>query len=271
MKMTYLRGNIIGLAMLVAICVAGCNKQQTAPPEPKSDNVRENIVSETPATPAATPAATSAAAATESAPAATGAANLLKDPTFGDVSVRPADSEPSSFWVIRFDGNPKTREHGVESVKLPNGQSAQAVYVTTDVGAMIYTSLNDKIAIDPAKTYRCSIWMRQEPAKIGQRFFGVYGINNLGARVELITHENTKNDNPYFWQGSPDDGQWHQIVGYVFGADTPVPFPKKDDASGVNFKSTPDTAGLIIRMLNYDNQGQPLRVWFALPVVEEAK
>jgi len=75
--------------------------------------------------------------------------------------------------------------------------------------------------VDHTKTYRFSVFARQESPQSGSGSMTVYfGTRGYGSTNGLVHVDNDNvNTNPYFWSGDlPETGKWYLIVGHVLGS-----------------------------------------------------
>jgi len=84
-----------------------------------------------------------------------------------------------------------------------------------------WTTANDgSLAINPAKMYRFSVWVRRKTIGNGSFYLGTYGTNNT-TNVGVINRNNgANNTNAYFvsqgWWGNANE--WYLVVGHVWPA-----------------------------------------------------
>ncbi|MDL5514708.1 hypothetical protein QSE00_23055 [Arenibacter sp. M-2] len=71
--------------------------------------------------------------------------------------------------------------------------------------------------IDPAKTYRLSIWIKKTGSQEGTTYFGLNIMDSQGQQVAQEFISNSINSNPYFFPGQdfPELDKWYLLIAYV--------------------------------------------------------
>ena len=82
-----------------------------------------------------------------------------------------------------------------------------------------------RFAIDHTKLYRYSIFIKQDTALDGGKYWGTHGYSSSASDCIIEIAPNTagtSTSNPYFWTGEtlPTNNEWYLIVGYVFPSNT---------------------------------------------------
>jgi len=84
----------------------------------------------------------------------------------------------------------------------------------------------DAFPVDHTRTYRFSVFARQESPQSGSGsmtlYFGTHGYGNTNGVVHIDNDQ--VSTNPYFWAGDlPETGKWYLLVGHVLGSGDTAP------------------------------------------------
>ena len=75
-----------------------------------------------------------------------------------------------------------------------------------------------QVKIDPAKTYRFSLFINQKNSTNGTTYFGLnaYNASAVNTAVTYIANNNNTSTNPYFWSGDlPTLDKWYLLIAYL--------------------------------------------------------
>lgn len=238
-----IRMSVAGL--LLGMILLGCNQERqterTAPTPPE--------------------AAETAAPAPGAAPAQAADGNLVPDSQFNNLDKN---------WKVVFQGNPTVQESATKSATLPGDEVVPCLMVRTDQSAEI--TMNAPVAVSPEKTYRFSVWVKQDAVTVGQRFFGPYfqdGNNNMLQPSKLDGQQTPANQ--HFATFNFSDGNWHEVVGYVLPSAAPADAKAPADTTEIVLKAPAAARTANLFFLNFYNNGTPVTVWIAKPAIREVQ
>jgi hypothetical protein len=200
------------------------------------------------------------------APGSSGASasgNLIRDPEFRNWEKN---------WQVAYTPPTRKSKATVEEVELPNGEKANALKITTDQSAELH--LKTPIPASPAARYEFSIWAKQDPSPVGQRFFGLYTYDAKGQKIGVFNLSNVRTPpHQHFIRFNYQDGMWRQFTGTLLpNSAKQTDFARKlSEGQGNSFRSALDMQSLNLFFLNYYNNGKSVATWVALPAITEIK
>ncbi len=168
--------------------------------------------------------------------------------------------EPSRIHTRLF---PMVRKPYIHLVNPNTGGGTTAETVT----------MTPPITINPLKTYRVSIWIKNETA-LTSLYAGLNTWNSSGTEVGVINNGGGSVTNPYFECSSAFPTAWYKYTTYIYGDDIGTGWTDPADANGgcdfgATAKFDPTAATMEIRFYNYSYNNGPTTVDFAEPTIQE--
>lgn len=184
--------------------------------------------------------------------------NLISDGNFDKIG---------TAWTVQKPTEPCKVEVRQVQESLPNGRKVSALRLTTDGNIQIFSNL---IKIDHNKSYRFSLWIKNDITSAGSRWFGPHAFKDDGSYLQVFKPDGQCEENPYFWLGNMyQDGGWHKFVGYLISTNCGDNWTAPKDASKSNFRFPYEAGKVRMRFLSAYNNGTLVKTCFALPVIEE--
>ncbi len=182
--------------------------------------------------------------------------NLVLDPQFAHYS---------TYW-----GNVAGGVQAIE--RLDNGQIVNGLDINTTGNVQV---INNPVPVDPYKTYRFSIWIKENNTD-SSLYFGMHAFNSALTQVNTYNSAGTGSINNYFWYGDlASTNVWYHKVGYLLPCNTANGWTNPPDTATNNFRMDCTTAFVKIRFLNFDapsyGTGIGTDANFALPAIEEVQ
>ncbi|MCL1164326.1 hypothetical protein L2728_21075, partial [Shewanella chilikensis] len=138
---------------------------------------------------------------------------------------------------------------------IHNGKNTTALELSTNSSKMV---LSDWFDVDQTKIYEVNLTIaRNSGGNIGSRYFGFYA-NGDGLVTQIPPDSRTpgaETDNPYFWYGDIDDGDYRQMRAYIIGSEVdPASIPDSLNVIS-SFQLNASQTQVRLRILNYYNDG----------------
>jgi|GEM_PF-6738665 len=182
--------------------------------------------------------------------------NLVLDPQFTSYAI---------YWG-NVAGGVQTNE------TMDNGDIVNGLEVNTTTNVSL---TSDYVPVNPYKTYRFSIWMKEDNND-STLYFGEYAYNSSKAQINTYNSAGTGSTNYYFWAGDlATTGKWYRKVGYLLPCNTSNSWTNPSDTTSSNYRMDCATAYVRLRFYNLDapsyGTGAGTDAHFVLPSIEEVQ